>query len=88
MNLEQMKKIVEGAPNEFDFCLVTPRGNLIYYREQIDDLPEVCGRNKIAERVDDYQILYLEDLRAELAKHEPMELLDVDIPHGTIVLEK
>ena len=28
------------------------------------------------------------DLRAELAKHEPMDLCAVDIPHGTIVLEK
>ena len=30
----------------------------------------------------------LNDLRTELAKHEPMELRAVDIPHGTIVLEK
>lgn len=28
------------------------------------------------------------DLRTELAKQEPMELRAVDIPHGTIVLEK
>ena len=27
-------------------------------------------------------------LRTELAKREPMDLRDVDIPHGTIVLEK
>ena len=30
----------------------------------------------------------LADLRAELAKREPMDLRAVDIPHGTIVLEK
>ena len=30
----------------------------------------------------------LDDLRAELAKREPMDLRAVDIPHGTIVLEK
>lgn len=30
----------------------------------------------------------LDDLRTELAKREPMELRAVDIPHGTIVLEK
>ena len=30
----------------------------------------------------------LDDLRAELAKREPMDLRTVDIPHGTIVLEK
>lgn len=32
--------------------------------------------------------IWLIDLRTELAKHEPMDLRDVDIPHGTIVLEK
>ena len=30
----------------------------------------------------------LSDLRTELAKHEPMDLRAVDIPHGTIVLGK
>ena len=30
----------------------------------------------------------LDDLRAELAKREPMDLRAVDIPHGAIVLEK
>ena len=30
----------------------------------------------------------LDNLRTELAKREPMELRAVDIPHGTIVLEK
>jgi len=30
----------------------------------------------------------LTDLRTEIAKREPMDLRDVDIPHGTIVLEK
>ena len=32
--------------------------------------------------------ILLADLRTELAKREPMELRAVDIPHGTIVLEK
>ena len=32
--------------------------------------------------------IWLIDLRTELAKREPMDLRDVDIPHGTIVLEK
>ena len=32
--------------------------------------------------------ILLADLRTELAKREPMELRSVDIPHGTIVLEK
>ena len=40
------------------------------------------GYVKYRENVD------LADLRTELAKREPMELRAVDIPHGTIVLEK
>ena len=32
--------------------------------------------------------IWLIDLRLKLAKHEQMELRAVDIPHGTIVLEK
>ena len=30
----------------------------------------------------------ISDLRDQLAKREPMDLRPVDIPHGTIVLEK
>lgn len=30
----------------------------------------------------------ISDLRNQLAKREPMDLRAVDIPHGTIVLEK
>lgn len=32
--------------------------------------------------------IWLNDLRTQLAKREPMDLRSVDIPHGTIVLEK
>ena len=35
-----------------------------------------------------YSNISLADLRTELAKREPMDLRAVDIPHGTIVLEK
>ncbi len=30
----------------------------------------------------------IDALKAELAKREPMDLRSVDIPHGTIILEK
>lgn len=32
--------------------------------------------------------ILLADLRDQLAKREPMDLRSVDIPHGTIILEK
>ena len=69
MNLEQMKKIVDGAP---EWAVAVNMNNGMYY-----SLREVSKGD-----------VWLIDLRAELAKREPMELRAVDIPHGTIVLEK
>ena len=69
MNLEQMKKIVDGAP-EWATGINTHSG--AYF-----------GGDKFC-RGD----VLLDELRTELAKREPMELRAVDIPHGTIVLEK
>lgn len=69
MDFEQMKKIVDGAPEWAKYwntrmgCYT--RGNIKYYNN-----------------VD------LDSLRSQLAKREPMDLRAVDIPHGTIVLEK
>ena len=72
MNLEQMKKIVDGAPSYATSVVVSKCGNYALY----------CRGNQSGSRI------MLDDLRTELAKREPMELRAVDIPHGTIVLEK
>lgn len=69
MNLEQMKKIVDGAPK---WAVAVNMTNGMYY-----DKSEVSKGD-----------IWLIDLRLELAKSESMELRAVDIPHGTIVLEK
>ena len=71
MNLEQMKKIVDGAPKDGRYYCTTAK---VYHL--CDDLNgfECC--------------VSISDLRTELAKHEPMDLRAVAIPHGTIVLEK
>ena len=72
MTLEQMKKIVDGAPSDATSAVVSKCGNYALY-----------GRgNQSGSRI------MLDDLRTELAKREPMDLRAVDIPHGTIVLEK
>ena len=69
MDFEQMKKIVDGAPDWAKYwntrmeCYT--KGNIKYY-SNVD----------------------LDNLRSQLAKRKPMELRAVDIPHGTIVLEK
>ena len=69
MNLEQMKKIVDRAPEQAD--------NFNVYIAAYGSGRVLCKGD-----------ILLADLRTELAKREPMDLRAVDIPHGTIVLEK
>ena len=69
MTLEQMKKIVDGAPK---WAVAVNMNNGMYY-----SLREVSKGD-----------IWLIDLRDQLAKREPMDLRTVDIPHGTIVLER
>ena len=69
MNLEQMKKIVDGAPE---------------WADNFNVYIAAYGSGRVLCKGD----ISLDDLRTELAKREPMELRAVDIPHGTIVLEK
>ena len=69
MDFEQMKKIVDGAP---DWAK--------YWNTRMECYTK--GYVKYNSNID------LDSLRSQLAKREPMELSAVDIPHGTIVLEK
>ena len=69
MTLEQIQKIVDGAP---EWASIYSISDNCYYKDY-------------AMYHDD---ILISRLRAELAKSEPMELRSVDIPHGTIVLEK
>ena len=87
MTLEQMKKIVDGAPewaNKFN-----PET-----KEYLKTVNVVFLGASYATHIVRSQagflggLIDLDDLRAELAKREPMDLRAVDIPHGTIVLEK
>lgn len=71
MDIETMKKIVDGAPKwAFGYCI-----NLSVY---------TASTGKDAKLLD---IVSIADLRTELDKREPMDLRAVDIPHRTIVLE-
>ena len=65
MNLDQTKKIVDGAPE---------------WAKSWDGLFYTSDYMQGAVRIS--------CLRNQLAKREPMDLRAVDIPHGTIVLEK
>lgn len=74
MDFETMKKIVDGAPRSATTVRVS-----------------LCGKQFLYGRCENSiggNVFNLEHLRTELAKREPMDLRAVDIPHGTIVLEK
>ena len=91
MDFETMKKIVDGAPLNAESYQ-----DGYYFREN----PEFQFHNGIHSQWNTtdnngayfknrgFNPIKIDELRTELAKREPMELRAVDIPHGTIVLEK
>ena len=72
MTPEQMQKIVDDAPSNATSVVVSKCGNYALY-----------GRGNQS----DSRIM-LDDLRADLDKHDTLDLEPADIPHGCIVLEK
>lgn len=72
MTLEQMQKIVDSAP---DWAFG--------YCQSLSVYTASAGSN-----AKHLNITSLDSMRSQLAKREPMDLRSVDIPHGTIVLEK
>lgn len=99
MTPEQMQKIVDGAPEGSemwrDMDSACSPGEVLYYwwfggELLVHDTEKGWikyiyhdGNEYILDQLEDFH-----DLRTELAKREPMDLRSVDIPHGTIVLEK
>lgn len=69
MNLEEMQKIVDVAPEWAKYVRKTK--GVTHYSEVY-----FVGATSMVK------------LRAELAKHEPLDLEPADIPHGTIVIDK
>lgn len=81
MTPEQMQKILDSAPHDatdIDHTGAYWKDDLIMVDEKYQE--DARGWALIKWR--------LGHLHTELAKREPMDLRDVDIPHGTIVLEK
>ena len=72
MTSEQMQKIVDGAP-EWAFG----------YCQSLSVYTASAGKN-----AKHLEITSLDSMRNQLAKREPMDLRSVDIPHGTIVIDK
>ncbi len=87
MNLELMKRIVDGAPewaNKFnpETKVYSKAVNVVFLGASYATHVVHSQAGFLGGLID------LNDLRTELAKREPMDLRAVDIPHGTIVLEK
>ena len=72
MTPEQIKKIVDNAPPKATSVVISKCGNYALYWRD----------NQSDSRI------MLDELRAQLAKHDTLDLEPSDIPHGTIVLEK
>lgn len=95
MNIEQMQKIVDGAPDSTATHWVETKlghyysvGFQSYFRD--GDWHDSDYHTE-QELINDYgpdRVFNLADLRAELAKHDTLDLEPADIPHGCIVLEK
>lgn len=90
MTPEQMQKIVDGAPKGWQWVLTSNQGKSIYFKDCVFGLAYYAGKTCWMSANPDVKkyLVSKECIRAELAKREPMDLRTVDIPHGTIVLEK
>lgn len=61
--VEKAREVVSGSPSTADLCLVTPMGNLIFYKKVDGSFPEVEGRAKTELEVSDYLILEIPELK-------------------------
>lgn len=84
MTPEQMKNIVDGAPETATYF----SGDKYYEEWSHNGWVVSDGRQWVDCKKPSGVLINLDDLRTELAKREPMDLRSVDIPHGTIVLER
>ncbi len=90
MTHEQMQKIVDGAPEDWQWVSISNQGEVVYFKNEVFGLAYyvekscwVCANPDVKK-----YLVSKECIRDQLAKREPMDLRSVDIPHGTIVLEK
>ena len=72
MDIKQMQKIVDDAPEWASG-----------YCESLSVYTASAGQN-----AKHLNITSLDSMRAELAKHDTLDLEPADIPHGCIVLER
>ena len=87
MDFETMKKIVDGAPEWAD--KFNPETKVYSKTVNVVFLGASYATHVVRSQAGFLGgLIDLNGLRTELAKREPMDLRAVDIPHGTIVLEK
>lgn len=61
--VDKAREIIAKEQFVADLCLVTPSGNLIYYKEVKGSFPEVTDFGKVGLIADDYLMLELSDLK-------------------------
>ncbi len=85
-----MQKIVDGAPEDWQWALISNQGEVVYFKNAVFGLAYYARRSCWVCANPDVKkyLVSKERIRDQLAKREPMNLRDVDIPHGTIVLGK
>lgn len=84
MDFEQVQGIVDNAPETATYF----SGGKYYEEWSHTGWVVSDGRQWVDCKKPSGVLISLDDLRTQLAKREPMDLRDVDIPHGTIVLER
>lgn len=71
--VDKAREVIAKDQFVADLCLVTPSGNLIYYKEVKGSFPEVIDFGKVGLIADDYLMLELSDLKRLV---ESLELVD------------
>lgn len=90
MDIKKMQKIVDSAPKGWQWALISNQGKAVYFKDCVFGLAYYAGEACWMSANPDIKkhLVSKECIHTELSKREPMDLRSVDIPHGTIVLEK
>ncbi|WP_335951735.1 hypothetical protein [Acinetobacter beijerinckii] len=71
--VEKAREVVAKDKFVADLCLITPSGNLIYYKEVKGSFPEVTDFGRVELTADDYLMFDLSDLKRLVESWELVE---------------
>ncbi|NNP70950.1 hypothetical protein [Acinetobacter sp. Ac_5812] len=73
--VEKAREVVAKDKFVADLCLITPSGNLIYYKEVKGSFPEVTDFGRVELTADDYLMFDLSDLKSIVESVDLVESL-------------